>query len=450
MSTIPLRVAEVEARLHLVRRRINAFTLQHVSFLALSAVALTAAVVIVVGLRASPETFRLAAWGALAVTVATAATCAGILTVRWVDLRHAAVLADRRCGLSDRLTTLMSLRWRRQESQLTPLLVTQVLDMRSRWRPEIVAPRALPRSAFILLASLLLLASTAFLERSSNEAAAAKPESSNDAETAFDRGHQPPRPQPRSRQAGEAPGASIEQQQLQPGGEGTAQDSQGLDVEGKYDGQPLSAATAELSQLPDRLQDAIRRAFRAEPMKEMRSLDGIPDGPASGQAREGRQRDESGPQSDGDSTASAGTREVRGETDRPSAGQPPLDKDQKGDPQQRTGQRRDDSGQKGTRAGSSAGAGSGSATQPSLGDKADLGNLQGEPTTFKVTLSSFLAAVESRGIPQRSGGGSSAPAAGEKAARSLNDRQLKDDVLRKPEIPPEYEDVVRRAYSAGK
>jgi hypothetical protein len=36
------------------------------------------------------------------------------------------------------------------------------------------------------------------------------------------------------------------------------------------------------------------------------------------------------------------------------------------------------------------------------------------------------------------------------AKRGLNDRQLKDDVLRKVEIPPEYEDVVRRAYSAGK
>ncbi len=448
MSTIPLRVAEVEARLHLVRRRINAFTLQHIAFLGLSVLAVIAAVLVVLGMRTSAATFRFAAWGSLGVGVATAALCAVLMSVRWVDLRHTAALADRRCGLSDRLATLISLRGRRQESSLTPLLVTQILDMRARWRPELVAPRTLPRSALLFLASLLVLASTVLLERSSVESAAAKTDSSNDAETRFDKSHQVPRPQPRSQDPGEAPVGGIEEQQLQTGGTGMMRDIEGLPA--KYDGSAPIEATTGLTELPDRLQDAIRRAFRAEPMKEMRHLGGIPDEPASGTGREGQQREERGPESDGDSVASKGEREVKGETDRPSAEQPPLAGNQKGDPKDRAGQRRDETGEQGTRAGSSAGAGDGSGTRPSLGDKADLGNASGESTTFKVTLSSFLAAIESRGLPQWSGKTSSAPVGSAAVARDLNDRQLKDDVLHKPEIPPEYEDVVRRAYSAGK
>src|SRR5262245_56567450 len=169
MSTIPLRVAEVEARLHLVRRRINAFTLQHVAFLGSSVLVLVGAALITAGLRGSAETFRIAAWAGLAVVLTTAALCIVVLATRWVDLRHAAALADRRSGLSDRLTTLISVRGKRQESRLAPLLVTQILDMRASWRPELVAPRAMPRTVFVLLASLALLASTAFLERRSIE-----------------------------------------------------------------------------------------------------------------------------------------------------------------------------------------------------------------------------------------------------------------------------------------
>jgi len=450
MSTTPLRVAEVEARLHLVRRRINAFTLQHIVYLGLSVLVVVAAALIAVGLRASAETFRFAAWGGLAVAAATAALCCGVMAMRWVDLRRAALLADRRCGMSDRLTTLMSLRGRRQDSRLAPLLITQILDMRARWRPEQVAPRGMPRTVFVFLASLALLASTAFLERSSIEAAAAKSKSGADTESLFDRSHEPPRPQPRSQDPGAVPGPGGDGREIPAAADGKMSGQEGFAAAGKYDGSSPVEGTAELSELPDRLQDAIRRAFRAEPMKEMRQVGGISDEPAAGRGRDGRQRDESGPESDGDSLASKGDREARGEAKRPSAEQPPFASDQKGDPKQRAGQRRDDSGEQGMRAGSSAGAGAGPGTKPSIGDKAELGNASGEPSTFKLTLSSFLAAVDSRGLPQWSGKSGSAQAGAAQAERGLSDRQLKDDVLRKSEIPPEYEDVVRRAYSAGK
>lgn len=442
-------MAEVEARLHLVRRRINAFTLQHVAYLGLSVLAVVAAGLVICGLRASAETFRAAAWSSLGVVLAVAAFGAFVLAARWVDLGQAATLTDRRTGLSDRLTTLMALRARPQESRLLPLLVTQALDLRARWRPESVAPRGVPRSAFVFLASLALLASTAFLERSNIEAAAAKTTAADDLDVRLQRGGEPPRPQPRSHTAGQVPGSGPESPSAQ-AGDDAALAAAGIDGEGTYDGTAPIQASAELGALPDRLQDAIRRAFRAEPMKDMRQLGGLPDLPAQGRGRGPHAREEPGPDSDGAGLAAKGDREARGEAQRPPAEQPGLDRDQHGEPRQQAGQRRDDAGQSGERAGSSAGAGDEAGTRPPLGAEADLGQDGGQPSTFKLTLSSFLAAVDHRGVPQRDGRSAPSGGGGGPSGRGLSDQQLKDDVLRKAEIPPEYEDVVRRAYSEGK
>jgi hypothetical protein len=81
----------------------------------------------------------------------------------------------------------------------------------------------------------------------------------------------------------------------------------------------------------------------------------------------------------------------------------------------------------------------------------------GEPghagaTTFKLTITSFLHAVEEQSKPQRQagkrGGSLGATADTTEAVPALNEQQLRDDALRKAEIPPEYEDIVRRVYSS--
>jgi hypothetical protein len=73
------------------------------------------------------------------------------------------------------------------------------------------------------------------------------------------------------------------------------------------------------------------------------------------------------------------------------------------------------------------------------------------PKTFKLTITSFLHAMEQKGNqprqPGKKTGSGGAASTGSATKVALNERQLNDDALRKAEIPPEYEDIVRRVYS---
>ena len=75
----------------------------------------------------------------------------------------------------------------------------------------------------------------------------------------------------------------------------------------------------------------------------------------------------------------------------------------------------------------------------------------GAPKTFKLTITSFLRAIEQKGSqphpPGKKAGTAGSAAGGSATQGALNERQLNDDALRKAEIPPEYEDIVRRVYS---
>jgi hypothetical protein len=85
----------------------------------------------------------------------------------------------------------------------------------------------------------------------------------------------------------------------------------------------------------------------------------------------------------------------------------------------------------------------------------NAGNLaagDGGSKRFKLTITSFVHTAEQRDTPPRGTGtraGSAGPAESESGSgMALNDRQLTDDALRKAEIPPEYEDLVRRVFSS--
>ncbi len=448
MSTISLRVAEVEARVHLVRRRINAFTLQHVAYLAGSTVVLIAVLLIVVGLRAPASVFRAAAWVSVAAIALTVAVAAWWTARRWIGLGDAAVLTDRRADLSDRLTTVVSLRSQPPTSRFMPLLVAQALDLRERWRPRSIVPRGIPRSIFIFAASLALLASTAFLERRGIDSAAAKADKGTEAGQRV-KAQQPAAQPQRAELRGDTPGEGPEMEAPRFDDDGKLPSTADLGLNAASGGEAPIQGDADIREIPDRLQDAIRRAFRAEPMDAMRDVSAKRDERLSGPNRGGQLNDERRDGAERDSVPGAGKPGERDEPARQPVEQPKLGEDQRKD-DQRAGQRRDEQGRAGPRAGASTGAGDGPGEKPPIGDKADLGDAQGEPTTFKLTITSFLAAVDSRGLPQRNAGAAQARTAGKAAGRELSNRQLNDDVLRKTEIPPEYEDVVRRAYSAGK
>lgn len=438
-------MAEIEERLQLLRRRLNIFHAQHVAYLGGSGLTLIAALLLIAGLRASPQAFGVILWLSVAVALGCVGYALPALVRRWIDVTHVAGIADREGGLADRLTTLISLPSRPQPSRLAPLLVTQALDLGERWRPERIAPRRVPRSIFLLLASLLLLVLTAFVQRRDPDAAT-DPETESPAQLGHDAPQQlPQRPELQARDDrteemldATGPRAGVDGG-LPPGAMPDA---------GSYDGSAPLEGT-QLSEMPDRLQDAIRRAFNAEPLDSPRQLgSGAEAQGASGQ-REGREGARDGKEAGRGAASAAGERQARGEAAEQPVREPRANRDEKGSGE-RAGQRRDSGAAHGDLSGSSPSAGDGPGSVPPIGSLADLGKAGAAAATFKLTITSFLAAVESQGLPQRDAGAGTAPARGANGGGKLSDRQLNDDVLRKSEIPPQYEDVVRRAYSAGK
>ena len=165
MPAITLGLAEVEDRLRALRRRLNAVTAQHSVYVSLSVVTLVIAALIVLGLRGSAAAFRAGAWGGLGVCLATALWGMMAARKRWLDVAATAHVADRRGGLTDRLVTLIDLRARPRPSRLAPVLVAQLLALSKKWQPQQIVPRRVPRSVLALVASILALISTAFVER---------------------------------------------------------------------------------------------------------------------------------------------------------------------------------------------------------------------------------------------------------------------------------------------
>lgn len=165
MPAITLGLAEVEERLRTLRRRLNAVIAQHSVYVSLSAIIVTLTALIILGLRGSASTFRAATWSGIAVCLAAGTW--GILAARrrWFDITATARLADRRAALTDRLVTLIDLRARPRPARLAPVLVAQLLALSKQWQPKQIVPRRVPRSVYALVASLLALGSTAFIER---------------------------------------------------------------------------------------------------------------------------------------------------------------------------------------------------------------------------------------------------------------------------------------------
>jgi hypothetical protein len=483
MPAITLGLAEVEERLRVLRRRLNAVTAQHSVYVSLSSIIVVLTGLIILGLRGSASAFRAATWSGAVLCLAAGAW--GVLAARrrWLDVTATARLADRRGALTDRLITLVDLRARPRRSRLAPVLVAQLLALSKQWQPKRIVPRRVPRSVFALIASLLALASTAFIERRPPAAppAAQAGASTTGALTAaasakapFVAGGragmqasdgpsvpgEPPSgdlPQGQGTDGREAagvpprgdsqPGARPRTGELGEGAQlpGTLRGAKGGQGDQKGPDNPLAA-------LPDRLQDAIRRAFHAQAMDEPQQLaarsDKTEHDPAARgddqQAGQDRQRHDASDVGKTGSKAGA-----PGKTDSGSGTQKGPGKSKSGD---QRAQRPDGNPANQNFDGNSPAAGDGSSPAGMMDGKGQgLATGGGTAKTFKLTITSFLRATEQKGNqPRRPGkkstsGGSSGGASQTQVA--LNERQLNDDALRKAEIPPEYEDIVRRVYS---
>ena len=481
MPAITLGLAEVEERLRVLRRRLNAITTQHSVYVSLSAVLVALSGLILVGLRGSTSTFRASMWGAVVLCLAAVAWAVGATRRRWLDVAATARLADQRAVLTDRLVTFVDLRARPRPSRLAPVLVAQLLALSQKWQPQQIAPRRVPRSVYMLLASLLALGSTAFIER--RPPTPPPPAQSTSSMTgALSTAVPPNAPSVGAvgagaqgtdgavvsgmSQVGDLPHGAVAGGREASGAAPPGAGQQGIPSSsagqrGDHSRDP-GAGSGEnqggkeqlenvLTALPDRLQEAIRRAFHAEAMDRGQALvaRAEPSNRDPGKKGDGQQRNQDRQGSDASDHGKAdpkvqSRKSGAGSGTEKGLGQPkPGDHGAKGEDGNSPNQNFD---------GDSPAAGEGSSPGGLMDAKGHgAGANNGAVKTFKLTISSFLQAMEQKGNqPQQSdkkASASSSAGGGTTAQVALNERQLNDDALRKAEIPPEYEDIVRRVYS---
>lgn len=448
MPAITLGLAEVEERLRRVRRRLNSFTILHAAFLSLSTILLAIAALVFFGLRGSAPGFRVAMWCIVAIAMAVSAGSWLHAWRRWLDIGAAAHVVDQRGRLTDRVATLLDLRLRPRPSRLAPVLVAQALALGAQWRPERIGPRRIPHSVYLLAAALLALGTTPLIA----------PEPPPPAKTAavagrgsvaLDGSMALTEQQGKGGATTEAPSGKLDASRLpvsppQPNGM--------LDAAGSAAKEPSDPAAADnlLGVLPDKLRRALLSAFHAEPMDGPRQL--------SARSDEGGERgDDRRSDSDRDGPNNAGKREpppLGSKNGAPSeAQQRPPKQSGAGHTDEAAAQPHNPQNPDSRFDGSSPAAGDGSSPTGLMDPKGAGRVVIGDgPKTFKLTITSFLRAVEQKGSQPRQqakhANTAGVAASGEAVPAALNDRQLNDDALRKAEIPPEYEDIVRRVYSA--
>jgi len=445
MPAITLGLAEVEERLHAIRRRLNSSTVLHAVFIGLSTPVLVGALLVVLGLHGSAPAFGVALWTGGALSIGTWVTSFMHVHRRWLDVTATARLADHRAQLTDRLTTLADLRLRPRPARLAPVLVAQTLALGERWRVDGIAPRRVPTSVFLLLASLLVLAASSWL--APEPTPASQPEHATAAAptslVATTSQKAPPSGAygPTQGQAATAAGP-VQLSEVLPAQRDLSQ-SGALTAQLPSDkGQPDDTPAA----LSDRLQQAIRRAFHAAAVDQPRELASRADNGSRNPADRNDER-----RSEGDlqrrnpaqpGKEATGKDSNAGQTKRPDPSKP-------GDPSRRADADHPDQ----QFDGASPAAGDGSSPKGLMDSRAASSTAlgQGAPKTFKLTITSFLRSTEQRTQEPRQRGkriSSNAPAvATASSPAALNEQQLNDDALRKAEIPPEYEDIVRRVYS---
>ena len=165
MPPFSVGFAQVEDRLRSIRRRLNLLIVQDAVYVGSSAVVIAAALVIAFavwrGVQSSVDSLWMAG---LAGTIVVGA-CILRMQRRWLTREAVVHLADRRAALDDRLATLLLDPPASRSSGLYNVLLDQILAAAPRWDVDVLAPRRVPHSIFILAAALAVLAITAYFAR---------------------------------------------------------------------------------------------------------------------------------------------------------------------------------------------------------------------------------------------------------------------------------------------
>jgi hypothetical protein len=466
-----LALAEIEDRLRRIRARFNLYTIQHHCYRLGAALSLGVALLILGAFLLPPWVFTLAAWPLLGLLAFLFLFFTRRSVTDWSNLTVAARRIDAQTGLKERLSTLVAqltagVIGKEPPSALWPHLLTDNMNHLPSWEVRKVAPSRIPWSFLPFLFALalaLFVASIPMLSAVSRP----NPFTLDNLQTVLSQ--LPDRlGQMTNEKMSILPDASDHWGGSSMFGESKTPNPKASDKE-QQEGKPASEGEARsLASLPEELQKAIRKALKGLDIKEEKKEQGnVPPDPnqlALRPSDEASQKKpdfamEGKPPPTGKEQQAAGRGGQGGEGSETPAGsggaaRPP---DQGSGMQQLAraqldrrnarGQFQPNSPQMPGRGGESGegGPGAGSGTDPRL-----LGNtaeLSGGAHTFQLALDATHERVMSgdnlEEAEKYEGG------VIEKSTKSLSQRQSLDDAIRKSQVPPEYEEIVKRLFSRG-
>jgi hypothetical protein len=463
-----LALAEIEDRLRRIRARFNLYTLQHNFYGLGTALCLGTALLILFAFTLSSWVFTLIAWPLLILIAFFLLFFLRCGLAGWTDLNVAARRIDARAGLKERLSTLVAqltagVIGKPPPSSLWPHLLADNTDRLPEWEVKKIAPSRIPWSLLPFFASLLL-AFFAVLVPLLSPSSELDPFSLANLQTVLS-----DLPE-RAGQLFEDKMSLLPDSQNNWGGsslfnDGGTADKQRGEQGSQTQGEGREQETRSLASLPEELQKAIRQALQGlqdkgqdqnnqgttpppnnrlalRPSNEQKKPDfaiegqNLPRGKDQQSTGRGNKGDEGkgGPPSGSGGNAQAPDQ---------GSGMQRLDRARL-DRKNARGQFQPDSPQiPGSQGEAGAGgSGAGSGTDPRLfGNPANLGP---GAHTFQLALDSTQEKGEGIETEDKDEGGVI-----EKSTKNLSQRQSLDDAIRKAQIPPEYEEIVKRLFSRG-
>jgi hypothetical protein len=467
--------AQVEERLRVVRRRLNLVTLQDALYLSGSLVTLAVTVLVVVALRGRGSLFGVTAWAAIACIAAAGVAAALRIRQHWLSLEQVVRFADRKAALDDRLATLLLDPRRTRSSALKDMLLEQILAATPRWDVDVLVPRRVPRSAFVLGASLAALIALSFFAR---PPATPQPASVTHPPSRADLGDAAPPPHDASEHAphdgglpgsgaamqtaglagarqGGQPGQALSMSQAtgtQSGGarNGRSATEAGNGVHGDdaaagamHGGASVSTDAGQSRDMTEELRKAIREALGAE--------SGQPEMLAKSESTgEGQSPGTNHSNDAADDPADAGRGTSRDGKPGESAGARASDANNREGAARSLAQSGASNQLPGGGSASNPGALGGSSSTELFGNAPGARMAGSEAPNLGIKLSAFGALNAGQAEPQHDTpppGSAGVGLPGHASSPALTDEQVPDAPLQKAEVAPEHEAVVRRIFT---
>jgi hypothetical protein len=471
-----LALAEIEDRLRRVRARFNLYTFQHHLYRLGPALSLGIALLILGAFLLPPWGFTLAAWPALALLAFLTLFFLRRSVVDWSDVTTSARRIDTTVGLKERLSTLVAqltagVIGKEPPSSLWPQLLADNLSHLSDWEVKKVAPRRIPWSFFPFLAALvvaLFIASVPML----SSVYRPDPFSLDNLQNVL-----PELPDRLGKMADER--LSMLPDAPEHWGDSSLFEDKQAPNSQKGETQQLEKETDQpgarsLASLPEELQKKIREALKGLDLKEEEKHDpgNVPpddkrlalrpsdapaqkksDSPMQGKTPKGKEQQAvgsgNGQGNEGKGNGSALENGGAAQSLAQGSGIQQLDRARL-DRKNARGQFQPDNGQapqapgRGGESGE-GGPGAGSGTDPHLlGNQVELGS---GSRSFQLALDATHERISGENTPEtpeKDEGGII-----EKSTKNLNQRQSFDDAIRKSQVPPEYEEIVKHLFSRG-